>query len=195
MNKEIFLQKLKNALSHMSEQEKADILRDYEEHFSAGSESGKSEQDIADALGDPVLIAKSYLSEKIIKKIESDRPMQEKVIPLAQSYFLVAGLGFFNVIVFGIPYFIAFIVTLSIWIASSVLTLSKLFKFIGSIFVCVFNCNVHKGSVIFSSLGGVFLGILLLNLAYFITSILLKIFIKHVQLSLRIAGLEGEKKL
>ncbi|WGL59789.1 DUF1700 domain-containing protein [Pigmentibacter sp. JX0631] len=195
MNKKIFLQKLKNALAQMDEQEKNEILSDYEEHFLAAAESGKSEQEIINALGDPLIIAKSYSSEKIIKQLESKKPFQKKVVPLAQSYFLVASLGFFNVIVFGIPYFLAFVITLSIWLSSVLLTLSNLYNFGNNIVSSVLNFDLNKGSAIFYSLGGVFLGILLLNIAYLVTNWLLKLFIKHVQLSLKVAGLDGEKRL
>lgn len=60
MKKDDFLGKLGNSLGNIPEEEKKDILYDYEEHFRIGSENGKSEEEIAELLGDPVGIAKQY---------------------------------------------------------------------------------------------------------------------------------------
>jgi uncharacterized membrane protein len=195
MNKDIFLQKIRDALSQMSDQEKVDILRDYEEHFFAAKESGKSEQEIIARLGDPVILAKSYLSEKMIKKIESSTSVRKKLIPAVQSYFLVAGLGFFNVIVFAIPYFVAFTVDFALWIGTVSFTVINLLRFLEGIFNCILKYNDNKLSLIFFYFGNIFFGIILLNIVYFLTNALLKIFVKHIQLNLKISGIKGESKI
>jgi uncharacterized membrane protein len=47
-----FLDKLSGALGSMSAAQKKEILADYREHFEAGLADGKSEAEIARALGD-----------------------------------------------------------------------------------------------------------------------------------------------
>ncbi len=42
--------------------ERADILKDYEEHFTFGLEEGKSEEEIVASLGSPAQIAKRVIS-------------------------------------------------------------------------------------------------------------------------------------
>ena len=46
MNKTEFMKVLATELSKLSAAEKADILYDYEEHFTIGLEQGKSEEEI-----------------------------------------------------------------------------------------------------------------------------------------------------
>lgn len=55
-----FLMRLARSLKHMSAEEKQDILADYREHFEIGKESGKSEEQIAKALGEPEQLAKMF---------------------------------------------------------------------------------------------------------------------------------------
>ncbi|MBX9837400.1 DUF1700 domain-containing protein [Silvanigrella sp.] len=192
MNKTIFLQKLKNSLSFMSDAEKEEILRDYEEHFYAAKESGKTEQEVIQSLGDPCIIAKSFSSEKIIHKINSNTFVPKKLLPALQSYFLVTGVGFFNLVFFGIPYFIVSIFGLFIWISSFSFTFFNFLHFVECMLSCINICNTNFLSSGLFHLGNFFLGILLLNICYFITNKLLKIFIKHVQFSLKISKINSE---
>lgn len=55
-----FLTRLERSLKHMSADEKQDILADYREHFEIGMASGKSEEQIAKALGEPEQLAKMF---------------------------------------------------------------------------------------------------------------------------------------
>ncbi len=60
MNKREFMYTIEKALEGYSEDEKNDILYDYEEHFRIGDENGKSEKEIIEELGDPISIANQY---------------------------------------------------------------------------------------------------------------------------------------
>lgn len=60
MNKDMYLREIGRYLVGFSESEKAEILNDYEEHFSAGLAKGKSEQQICDDLGEPEKNARQY---------------------------------------------------------------------------------------------------------------------------------------
>lgn len=62
MNKNMFMNELAKYLYDLPEWEKDDILLDYEEHFSIGVESGRSEEEIANALGNPKVLAKQIKS-------------------------------------------------------------------------------------------------------------------------------------
>ena len=55
-----FLTRLEKSLKHMSADEKQNILADYREHFEIGKASGKSEEQIAKALGEPEQLAKMF---------------------------------------------------------------------------------------------------------------------------------------
>jgi len=55
-----FLMRLERSLKHMDAQEKQDILQDYREHFEIGLATGKTEEQIAQALGEPEQLAKLF---------------------------------------------------------------------------------------------------------------------------------------
>lgn len=61
MTKTEFLQQLYNHLSSLPPAERDDIIADFEEHFQAGAECGKSEDQICAELGSPYTCALQYL--------------------------------------------------------------------------------------------------------------------------------------
>lgn len=64
LTKQEYLKELKKNLRGFSQEEIDDILYDYEEHFSIGLSSGKTEEEIAEELGDPKDIAYQYKKAK-----------------------------------------------------------------------------------------------------------------------------------
>jgi uncharacterized membrane protein len=60
MNKQEFMRKLEDALARLKPEERRDILSDFEEHFAGGIASGKTEQEVAQELGDPTALAAQY---------------------------------------------------------------------------------------------------------------------------------------
>lgn len=58
MNKDHYLKLLKRYLGHINNDEKQDILNEYETHFYSGKQEGKSEEQISQELGNPKSIAK-----------------------------------------------------------------------------------------------------------------------------------------
>lgn len=61
MTKTEFLQQLYNNLLPLTSEERKEIIQDFEEHFSIGLESGKTEEQICAELGSPESCAASYL--------------------------------------------------------------------------------------------------------------------------------------
>lgn len=70
MDKSEFLEKLKSGLKDLPETEIQEICADYEEHFSAGAEAGRTEAEISAALGDPDKIGKQLLTASLIETAE-----------------------------------------------------------------------------------------------------------------------------
>ncbi len=60
MNQQAYLAALKRALSGLPDDQVADILRDYEQHFFDAAASGRNEAEVARALGDPRKIALEF---------------------------------------------------------------------------------------------------------------------------------------
>lgn len=61
MNKKEFIAALEKNLIRLPKNDRDDILSDYEAHFAMGIEKGKTEEEIASALGDPKELAERYL--------------------------------------------------------------------------------------------------------------------------------------
>lgn len=71
MNQTEFLDKLSCALKSNGIQQIEEILADYKEHFAIGLESGKSENEISQKLGEPDTIAKAYKTDNMIRDINN----------------------------------------------------------------------------------------------------------------------------
>ena len=74
----------------LSEKERADILKDYEEHFTFGLEEGKSEEEIVASLGSPAQIAKELLADYHIEKVTTSATTGN----VFRAIWAVIGLGF-----------------------------------------------------------------------------------------------------
>ncbi len=75
MNRVEYLNKLKSELGSMAYNDVTEILNDIEDHFAAGTLAGKTEEEIAEGLGNPVELAKEYkdgmdLPRILRKKVE-----------------------------------------------------------------------------------------------------------------------------
>ena len=73
----------------------AEIVADYEAHFSDGAAAGRSEADIAAALGDPDRLAKELRAEAGLKRWETERNPEAA----AAAVFAVLGLGAIDLLV------------------------------------------------------------------------------------------------
>jgi uncharacterized membrane protein len=60
MNRDEFLKTLETSLTAFNQEEKKDILYDYEEHFRIGLQNGKTDDELINELGSPADIAKQY---------------------------------------------------------------------------------------------------------------------------------------
>lgn len=101
LNKKEYIDSLYSSLRNISEEEKRDILMDYEEHFQIGLERGLSEEEISKNLGSPEQIAKHFKYTSLVSKAE------EKTTPINIIRVIIAGigLGFFNLIL-GLPFIV-----------------------------------------------------------------------------------------
>ena len=103
MNKKEFLEKLDKALIGIPKDEKKEVMRDYEDHFSIGSEKGRTEEEIAKSLGDPASLVKTIKAEYSITRAKKEPGIKN----IFRATIAVAGLGLFNLIFVLIPLIIA----------------------------------------------------------------------------------------
>lgn len=126
MTKTEFLQELYNHLSSLSPAERDDILADFEEHFQAGAERGKSEEQICAELGNPYTCALQYL-----RTAQGAQPQ-----PAAQPNGQTPPQPVRRVnLLWAIAFFIAVFLAIGIYPASALLVLSPIFIVIATVFL------------------------------------------------------------
>jgi uncharacterized membrane protein len=70
MNRSTFLSQLRAGLTGLPQQDADEIVKDYDSHFADGAAEGRSEEEIAAALGDPARLAKELRAEFNLKRLE-----------------------------------------------------------------------------------------------------------------------------
>jgi uncharacterized membrane protein len=120
MNKSQFLQELADALDHLPEEERKDILRDYQEYFELGIENGKTEMEITKSLGYPKQIAKELQTDQLVRNAEQNRSWRN-LWKVLRSTIALSSVNV--VLVFGTYLLGLFVLTLS-WKVSVLLILS-----------------------------------------------------------------------
>ena len=83
-----FLRILQRTLGSLSPQQKQEILDDYREHFRLGLEAGKTEKQIAEALGDPEQLGRMYAVAAASRRAHKSRGLRDmmRLIGAAISY-------------------------------------------------------------------------------------------------------------
>lgn len=71
MNRDAFLRTLRLGLAGLPPQEIEDMVGDYAAHFAESHASGRSEEDVAAALGDPARLARELRAEAGLRRLEA----------------------------------------------------------------------------------------------------------------------------
>jgi uncharacterized membrane protein len=95
MTRQDFIERLRAGLAGLPESARAEIVADYEAHFTDGAAAGRSEADIAAALGDPDRLARELKAETGLKRWEEQRNPESAVA----AVFAVLGLGAIDVLI------------------------------------------------------------------------------------------------
>jgi uncharacterized membrane protein len=89
MTRQAFIARLRDGLRGLPPQAVADIVADYETHFADGEAAGRTEEEVAAALGDPGRLARELRAEIGLKRWEEERSPSGA----AAAIFSVLGLG------------------------------------------------------------------------------------------------------
>src|SRR5690625_7907401 len=128
MNKRQFLDELDVALIPLNSEERSNILRDFEEHFSIGELNGDSEDKIAASLGSPQKIAKELLATYHIEKVETVTTTGN----MMRASWAAIGLGFFNLMIVLAPFIALIGIVFSGWFVCVIFIISPLLLAINS---------------------------------------------------------------
>ena len=187
MNKEQFLGQLRRSLSGIPEEEKKEILYDYEEHFSSGLENGQEEEEIARSLGNPRVLGKSYRIESLLDEQRGGH----RASNILRAVFASLSLGFFNVII-TIPLFAGlFGVLAGLWAGAVSLAVSGVAVLLGLILQPLFPAFIGLGALsipflIFAGIGISALGLLSVIGMWKLSQLFFRMTARYVQFNLRI---------
>jgi uncharacterized membrane protein len=95
MTRQAFLARLREGLAGLPAQSQADIMADYTAHFTEGEAAGRSEEEVAAALGDPGRLARELRAEAGLKRWETERNPSSA----AAAVFALLGLGAIDILI------------------------------------------------------------------------------------------------
>ena len=95
MNRQAFIDRLRLGLSGLPPAAIKDAVADYETHFAEGAAAGRTEEEVAEALGDPARLARELRAESGLKKWEEQR----NPTSAAGAIFAVLGLGAIDILI------------------------------------------------------------------------------------------------
>ncbi|MED3961534.1 HAAS signaling domain-containing protein [Niallia taxi] len=188
LNKNIFLKLLKNSLKFMSEQEKKDIVYEFNRHFDEGKLEGKSEEEISEKLGSPEEIAKELNAVYAMKRVEENSTIKGlftamlSIMGLSIMNFIFIMMVFFIMLIL-LPFILAYFIGVPIMILSPIILI---------IFGFVNGFGTIGAGDFFESIKGLIIGAILALTGYFIGKFFIKLFIKYLRWNISIVR---EKKL
>jgi len=94
MTRQAFMARLREGLRGLPASVQADIVADYETHFTEGAAAGRSEEEVAAALGDPGRLARELRAERGLQRWEEERTPSAG----AAAVFAVLGLGAIDIL-------------------------------------------------------------------------------------------------
>jgi len=191
MTQHEFIDNLSRYLRGLTEEEKQDILSDFEEHFALGREAGKSEEEIAAALGEPKSLARQYRAETMVRRVQQ----KHSVANVLNVIIAALALGMFNLI-FVLPLFLAVLgVLIGLLAASLGVALGGLGAAIGSIVALIAPWGIPvvvSGVGFFTGIGLCALGILMGVGCFYVIKYTGMGLVKYVKFNINIAS--GKKK-
>ena len=187
MNKKEFIKEFEKNLKGISKNDKNEIVRDYEEHFSVGKRKGRKEESIAKSLGDPKHLAQQAKIELLVSKAEENKSVGN----IFRVVFATIGLSFFNLI-FVVGIFFAFLaVVIAFFATGFALSISGLALIAGGILSPIFSQYISSAGispiiVIFAGIGLAAFGMLFAIGTWYIGKGFYILTIKYVKLNIRI---------
>jgi uncharacterized membrane protein len=94
MTRAEFLTRLKRGLAGLPAAQIADIVADYEAHFNDAQEAGRSETEVAAALGEPERLAREQRAEQGVKRWQETKNPSAA----ASAVFAILGLGAIDIL-------------------------------------------------------------------------------------------------
>lgn len=178
MTKYQFMKILEASLKNLPTVEREDMMQDFEEHFLAGMEEGKSEEEIASALGSPQQIAKEYLATYHLGKVQS----KTSVGNILRAVWATIGLGFLNLLIVLGPFIAILSLLLTGWALAVGFTASPILLLMNTIF----NPGTTTSFDLFSAMALTGAGLLTGIGMFYATRWMIIGFVKYLKFNVRI---------
>jgi len=193
MNKSEYIKKLSSYLGRIPEDEKQDVINDFEEHFKEGLLEGRTEEDISDSLGDPKVLANQLRASILLNEAEKTTSAAN----ITRAVFATLGMGVFNLVFVLGPFIVIFGIVVALFALSIGVTATGIAVFFASIFGPLlpqyFVLGINTAVAIFSSMGVTCLGILFFTGNVYLARMLYRLFLRYIRFNLRIVK-GGSKK-
>lgn len=181
MNKAEFIGNLRHELKGIPENEIDDILYDYEEHFQIGLSKGKTEEEIAMELGNPITIGKSYRANYKINNAESNPSTKN----LFTAIISAVSLGFFNLIFVLGPFLAIVGLLIGLYVVGISFIVCGISLFFGTLLIpfhfISIDINVHPITSASFGIGFATLGILILIGSFYLTKKIYNLILKYLR--------------
>jgi len=198
MNKKEFTQMLRETLKGLPKEELEDVLSDYEEHFRIGMEDGRSEEELAAALGNPEKIAKQIKASYLVRMAESTISTGDVLKAVLAS----VSLGLFNFMVILWPFLIAVSILFSMFVVAASVVMTGIWTLFTSILsplpqslqgemVLIYGIGLHPVASIFISIGIIAFGLLFLIADWYLLKAFYNLTIKYLKMNIDIIGIKG----
>ncbi|MBM3701663.1 MAG: DUF1700 domain-containing protein [Actinobacteria bacterium] len=186
MNKKDFMNRLSSYLGGISGGDREDVISDFEEHFKEGLAEGRTEEDIADSLGDPKTLANQMKASILVSEAEKTT----SAVNITRAVFATLGLGFFNLVFILGPFIAIAAVLISLFATAISITASGITVFLtaifGPMFPQYFTGLVNPAAAIFGSIGLTCFGILFFVGDIYLAKWLYRLFVRYIKFNLRI---------
>ena len=193
MNKKEFLDSMSKYLRSVPREDEQDIINDFEEHFEIGKKEGRSEEEMAESLGDPRALANQFRANIMVAQAEKETT----AVNITRAVFASLGLGFFNLIFVLGPFLAIFGLILGLFGAAVGITAGGITGLLGTIFSPlfpeVFNILINPAVGIFGSIGLICFGVLFFIGDMYLIRAFFRVFIRYIKFNVRlIAGRENK---
>lgn len=178
MTKYQFIRILDSSLKRLPEEEREDILQDFEEHFDFGLEEGKTEEQISESLGSPQQIAKELLANYHLEKVAATATTGN----VFRAVWAVIGLSFFNLVIVLGPFIALVAIIASGWIVGIAGALAPILELVNM----AINPFTFGWFNIFFSLILSGIGLFILIGMYFATRALMNGFVRYLKFNTRL---------
>ena len=186
MNKKEFLHRMSKYLGNVPREDEQDIMSDFEEHFEMGKKEGRSEEELAESLGDPRTIAKQFRANIMLARAEKETTAEN----ITRAVFASLGLGFFNLIFVLGPFLVILGLLIALFAVAISIVAGGITTLLGTIFSPlfpeVFNMLINPAVGVFGSIGLICLGILFFIGMIYLTRGFFRLFVRYIKFNARI---------